>query len=386
VVTSPPFDTARLDALLGERGLAALLATSPHSTQHLLGGYRFFLYDKLPSIGLTRYVPVLGYVAGRPDVAFYVGAGNEDWGTTAAPIWPEVHNVAWGAADAAAHAADLLRRRRLDGARIGIESAYLPAEAYLALRTALPEGELVDAADLLEELRAVKRADELELIRRAARANVDSMLATFQAIEAGQTTAEIVDRLRAEQTARGLDFAYCLIAAGPRHDRAPAAQPVEGGEIVSLDSGTSYRGYVADCVRMGVLGEPTSRMVELLAEVDAVQQAVRAAIGAGRRGGDLFAVADEQLARTPSRDHASFLVHGTGLLTHEAPRLTATGSPPYPAAHADRPLLAGMVLSVETHIADPDVGFVKLEDTVVVTQDGAEAVGDHGRGWNVIAA
>ena len=53
-------------------------------------------------------------------------------------------------------------------------------------------------------------------------------------------------------------------------------------------------------------------------------------------------------------------------------------------AVADDPLAAGMVLSVETHIADPEVGFVKLEDTVIVTDDGPEAVGDHERGWNVI--
>lgn len=383
-MTGLPFDAARLDALLGERGLDALLATSPHSTQYLLGGYRFFLYDRLPSIGLSRHLPVLGYLPGRPDLAFYVGAGNEDWGTDASPIWPEVHNVAWSATDAAGHAAGLLRRRGVAGMRVGIEAAYLPAEAFLALRAELAEAEFVDAAELLEELRAVKRDEELELIRRAASANVDAMLATFQAVGAGQTTADIAERLRLEQTARGLDFAYCLIAAGRRHDRAPSGQRVAPGDILSLDSGTSHRGYVADCVRMGVLGEPTSRMVELLAEVDAVQQAVRAAIAPGRRGGDLFAVAGEQLERTPSRDRASFLAHGTGLLTHEAPRLTATGSPPYEAAHADRPLLAGMVLSVETHIADPEVGFVKLEDTVIVADGGADAVGDHGRGWNVV--
>jgi len=383
-VSELPFDAARLDALLADHGVDVLLATSPHSTRHLLGGYRFFLYDKLPSIGLTSYVPVLAYVPGRRDQAFYVGAGNEDWGTRAAPIWPEVHNVSWGAGDAAEHAAGLLRRRGLDGARIGVEAAYLPAEALQALQTALPAAQIVDAAEPLEALRAVKTADELDLIRRSANANVDAMLATFTAVRPGETTARIAERLRVEQTARGLDFAYCLVAAGPRHDRAPSDQRVGVGDIVSLDSGTSYRGYVADCVRMGVVGEPTDRMLELLAEVDEVQQAVRAAIRAGRRGGDLFEVAREEIARTQSRDRASFLVHGTGLLTHEAPRLTATGSPRYPAAHADDPLAAGMVLSVETHIADPEVGFVKLEDTVIVTDDGPEAVGDHERGWNVI--
>ena len=77
-----------------------------------------------------------------------------------------------------------------------------------------------------------------------------------------------------------------------------------------------------------------------------------------------------------------FVAHGMGLIPHEAPRLTATGPIPYPAKHAKRPLETGMVLSIETHVKHPDVGFVKLEDTVVVTESGWEAFGDWGRGWN----
>ncbi len=56
---------------------------------------------------------------------------------------------------------------------------------------------------------------------------------------------------------------------------------------------------------------------------------------------------------------------------------------PYPDKHAKRPLETGMVLSIETHVKHPDVGFVKLEDTVAVTDLGWEAFGDWGRGWNV---
>jgi len=72
-----------------------------------------------------------------------------------------------------------------------------------------------------------------------------------------------------------------------------------------------------------------------------------------------------------------------GLITHEAPRLTDRAVAPYPATHLSKPMEAGMVLSVETHIADPAVGFVKLEDTLFVTEDGWEAPGDIARGWTV---
>jgi Xaa-Pro aminopeptidase len=67
---------------------------------------------------------------------------------------------------------------------------------------------------------------------------------------------------------------------------------------------------------------------------------------------------------------------------HEAPWLTAHGPIPYPAHDADRALEAGMVLSVETTMLHPRRGFIKLEDTVAVTEDGQEGLGDAGRGWN----
>jgi Xaa-Pro aminopeptidase len=78
----------------------------------------------------------------------------------------------------------------------------------------------------------------------------------------------------------------------------------------------------------------------------------------------------------------SFVAHGMGLITHEAPRLTSSGPVPYSGVDADQPLEAGMVLSIETTILHPRRGFIKLEDTIAVTENGYEAFGDQGRGWN----
>ena len=72
-----------------------------------------------------------------------------------------------------------------------------------------------------------------------------------------------------------------------------------------------------------------------------------------------------------------------GLVSHEVPRLTSTGVVAYPGDHADRPLEPGMMLSIETDLRDPELGLIKLEDAVAVTDTGFEAFGDHGRSWNV---
>ena len=71
-----------------------------------------------------------------------------------------------------------------------------------------------------------------------------------------------------------------------------------------------------------------------------------------------------------------------GLVTHEAPRLTSTGPVRYEGYDADKALEEGMVVSVETTLQHPKRGFIKLEDTVVITPAGHEIYGEGGRGWN----
>jgi Xaa-Pro aminopeptidase len=106
----------------------------------------------------------------------------------------------------------------------------------------------------------------------------------------------------------------------------------------------------------------------------------------GARGGEIYAAAEAILAASPHREYTEFLAHGMGLVSHEAPRLTASGPVPYPAYDADRPLETGMVVSIETTMKHPKRGFIKLEDTVAVTGNGFEAMGDGARGWNRMGA
>jgi Xaa-Pro aminopeptidase len=243
--------------------------------------------------------------------------------------------------------------------------------------------QLDDAVLVLDELRAVKSDAELAIMREGAEAVVEAMRAVFDDARPGQTTSELAELLRQHETRRGLDFDYCLIATAPGLNRAPSAARLDAGAALSLDSGASWRGYVADLARMGVAGEPSTLQQELLAMVAQVQEAARSCVAAGRLGAELMEAAQDVVRSMPHPDRFSFVAHGMGLRSHEAPRLNV-GKPPYPATHRDRPLQAGMVLSIETHVTDPQAGFVKLEDAVFVTQAGCEPVADDGRGWNPI--
>ncbi len=380
--TSPPFDSARLDDLLDEAGMDAVVVCSKHNIQYLLGGYRFFFFDHFDAIGVSRYLPFFVYVKGRPDQSTYVGHGMESYEKALGKFWTPSFQTAGAALDSAQRVVDHLAKLGSKVKRVGVERAFLPADAAELMARELPGVTFVEAHLPLERLRARKTREELDLLRLASELVVDSMLAVIASHGPGATKAELVEALRREEVNRGLTFEYCLITAGTSLNRAPSDQVWGAGDILSLDSGGNYKGYIGDLCRMAIQGEPDSELEDLLGEVDEIQMAARKPIRAGANGGEIYASAGEVLKRSSRANSIEFVAHGMGLISHEAPRLTSHGPVPYPAYDADRPLESGMVISIETTIAHPRRGFIKLEDTVAVTDDGWEAFGDRGRGWN----
>ena len=94
---TPPFDTARLDRLMEENDIDVLFVTSRHNLFYLLGGYRFFFFDVMEAIGLSRYLPILVYPRRNPEGAFYIGNGMERFENELGRIWaPIVRTEAWG--------------------------------------------------------------------------------------------------------------------------------------------------------------------------------------------------------------------------------------------------------------------------------------------------
>jgi Xaa-Pro aminopeptidase len=182
-------------------------------------------------------------------------------------------------------------------------------------------------------------------------------------------------------------FDYLLLTAGTSLNRAPSEQKLANGDIISLDSGGNYKGYIGDLCRMGILGaKPDAELEDLLGWIEDVQQAARKAVKPGGRGGDVIDIAEKMLDASPHRKYTHYMAHGMGLVTHEAPRLMNNPRMSYDAYDSERPLESGMVLSIETTMSHPKRGFIKLEDTVIVTDKGHEALGDGGRGWNKAGA
>ena len=127
--------------------------------------------------------------------------------------------------------------------------------------------------------------------------------------------------LRREETNRGLVFGYFLITAGQSLNRAPSPQKWQDGEIMSIDFGGNYDGYIGDICRMAIQGEPDAELDDMLAEIETTQRAAMKAIKPGAIGAEVYeaGLLVQQVSHT---NHIDFLVHGIGLVSYELPRLT----------------------------------------------------------------
>ena len=281
-----------------------------------------------------------------------------------------IYTKARGTVGAAETAAEAIRKRGLAGGTIAVERAFMPVDAMEALARELRAARFVDSLGVLEELRAVKREDELEIFRRAALADSEAIQAGFREGARGVTTRRIEQKVEEEMVRRGLHFHYAFTAAGPAMRREPSDKIWERGEILHIDAGGSEAGYMSDICRMGVRGEPSALAEELhkacLHAVDACRDAIRAGASCAavhERGHQAF-------ADTGFADMGIFEVHGIGMVQQELPRF---------GPEVERALEAGMVVSVECDIRHAEVGHVKIEDAVAVTGDGCEGLGDLGR-------
>ena len=186
-----PFDAARLDALMDEAGIDALVVTSKHNIQYLLGGYRFFFFDHFDAIGVSRYLPVLVYVKGASGARGLYRTSDGKLRTRAQPVLgPDLQRLR-----SHGHRRDRDRNRKARGACAESQKdrrrARFPARRRRRARFAreCPGCEFIEAQLPLERLRAVKTPQELEYLRMASDLVVDSMLAVMAGAQARRDQA-----------------------------------------------------------------------------------------------------------------------------------------------------------------------------------------------------
>ena len=259
---------------------------------------------------------------------------------------------------------------RIGASHICFEADHVTVSVLKRWQTATP-GEWRGIAGLVEDLRLIKDAAEVAILRRAGAAltGVASRLAEW--VAAGRTEREVAADIN-----RGLEHAGferpafdTIVAAGPNsaHPHArPGDRRLTDGDLVVLDFGGVLEGYCVDLTRMAAVGRLRDDAGHIYRAVREAQQAALNVIRAGVTAGAVDAAARQVL---DSEGLGAAFVHGTGhglgLEVHEAPRLSSQ-------VGADELLRAGMVCTIEPGAYVPGVGGARLEDDVLVTDTGAE--------------
>jgi Xaa-Pro aminopeptidase len=231
--------------------------------------------------------------------------------------------------------------------------------------------ELEPRRGVVEALRIVKEPEELDAIRRATEVTNDAYALLADEQFSGRTEKALawrMEQLLRECGADGMAFPVD-VAAGPTAaspHAVPGERVVEEGDLVLVDAGAALYGYCSDCTRTFAVGEVSASLRQAYELVQRAQQAGLDAIRAGVAGRDADAAARAVIADAGYGENFGHgLGHGVGLLVHEAPTLRP---------ESEDVLAAGHVVTVEPGVYLSGVAGVRIEDLVVVTDDGAEVL------------
>jgi Xaa-Pro aminopeptidase len=251
---------------------------------------------------------------------------------------------------------------------IGFEKDFITYRQWEMLQDAVA-GELHPVQDLAEKLRLVKDESEIDLIREAGVITASAFRYLLGEIRPGQSEQQVAGILEYYMRSHGSGpLAFETIAASGERGALPHGSATEKkirrGELITLDLGATYQGYAADLTRTICIGTVSARQQEIYELVQEAQERGLRAVRAGVRAAEVDAAAREFLIDAGYGDYfVHSLGHGVGLAVHEAPRI---------AQEVDIVLEPGMVITIEPGIYIPQWGGVRIEDTVLVKENGCE--------------
>lgn len=258
--------------------------------------------------------------------------------------------------------------------KLGFDSGKTSFHHYHELLKEIPQCTLVPLGLPVVMVRAIKDATELDLLRRAAVLGSEGYEHVVSLLKTGVTELDLAIALEIfwkKQGADGLGFDP-IIAFGPNssmpHYR-PQNVPLQKGDTVLIDIGVKLDGYHSDMTRVVFFGEPSPKMKELYEVVLKAQEKTVNKVAPGITTGELDKIARDSIAADGYGELFTHgLGHGVGLDIHEKPVLKSN----HP--ESGTVLQPGMVLTVEPGVYLPDVGGIRIEDTVIVTEEGKEII------------
>ncbi|MGL5780456.1 aminopeptidase P family protein [Cetobacterium sp.] len=227
---------------------------------------------------------------------------------------------------------------------------------------------LIESENLIENKRVIKRCDEIEAIKKScdiAQKAIKDALDEFKINMSEKTLADNIERNAKKLGAEKIDF--IIVVSGKRgalpHGR-PTDKKIELGELVTIDFGCIYKGYHSDITRTYGIGEVNLKLKEIYSVVKEAQQLGVSMIKPEINAKEIDKAVREYIKNRGFEEYfVHGLGHGIGIEGHEKPFLNE---------YESNVLKAGMVLTIEPGIYIPELGGVRIEDTILVTNNGCE--------------
>lgn len=261
--------------------------------------------------------------------------------------------------------------KELNIKNLAVEDDFITYQFILNLEKHIAGLNIVPLEGLLTKIRMIKDKDEIELISKAAKITDDAFTHILNFVRPGVKEIEISNELEAymkKQGASGASFIF-IVASGLRSSMphgVASEKIIEEGDFVTIDMGCIYKGYCADMTRTIVVGKATEKQRKIYNIVLKAQEEVLKEIKPGITGYELDKIARDIITKEGYGENFGHgLGHGVGLEVHELPRL----------ANSDKAKIAmesGMVITDEPGIYIPEFGGVRIEDLILVTEDGCK--------------
>ena len=257
-------------------------------------------------------------------------------------------------------------------ARLGVEPRRLRFLELRMLEDAVPGAQFVSGGAILAEMRAVKDASEVAAMRQAVEVAQQALQATLPHIRVGMTERELASELTWQLLRAGsqpeVPFSP-IVAFGPNSANPhafPTDRVLQQDEIVLLDWGANVGGYFSDITRTFVSGEPDPELARVAGVVVEANAAARAGAAPGVPAGEVDRLARQVISRAGYGEYFIHRTgHGLGIEGHEEP---------YIRGDNPTPLVPGMTFTIEPGVYLSGRGGVRVEDDVLVTDDGAESL------------
>lgn len=350
----------RVRTLMAEKNLDCLLITHPSNRVYLTG---FTGEDIAPNESSGHLFITMS------DAVLITGSVNVTQAEAQAPHVRVVKREGnWAKADATMIV-------DLDVHTIGYEAEAMLVGTFHGISAQLNDRhhahEWVPADGLVETLRLVKSESEIALLRKAFEITSEAFERVRPTIEAGQTEWDVAWRIHqafVELGAEGPAFPT-IVAAGthaarPHHE--PGSRVIREGEPIVIDMGARYHGYCADLTRTVWVGEPDDKLREIYPIVAAAVEEAIERVQPGMTGADMDAAARQYIdARGYGEAFSHSLGHGVGVRVHEGPSASK---------ESKDTLAVGHVITVEPGIYLPEWGGVRVEDVILITEQGIEVL------------